>query len=38
MDSSMFSAALDSKTEGTFTFRDEGHTLGNALRYFLIKK
>ncbi|OMJ78501.1 hypothetical protein SteCoe_21654 [Stentor coeruleus] len=37
MDSNMFSVALDSNTEGTFTFRNEGHTLGNALRYFLIK-
>ena len=38
MEPELFSAVTDSNTEGTYNFYNEGHTLGNSLRYFLIKK
>lgn len=37
MESKSFSVLNETKTEATFVFTDEGHTLGNAVRYFLIK-
>ena len=38
METKEFCASLETNTEGTYSFTNEGHTLGNATRYFLIKK
>lgn len=38
MEPKVFSSSCENNTEGTYSFTGEGHTLGNALRYFLIKK
>jgi DNA-directed RNA polymerase I and III subunit RPAC2 len=37
MECKSFSVLNESRTEATFSFTEEGHTLGNAIRYFLIK-
>lgn len=37
MEPKTFSVLNESKTEATFSFTEEGHTLGNAVRYFLMK-